>query len=259
MSFVGGQVAFATLHGYRMVWLPGAFGNGKTLCAVGMYAQYFRPRGYRLVSNLQTVWTESDLKQVNMDENGKLKTFILIDEGGQYFEDADDIKDVMRNPRKMDYILCFASFVPPAKIAQIFQIQPTWSYRSAGIPFIHYEWSAKIGHYKNKGHFGWWFFQEMYGTYSSSSPAGSPASIRRWLVGQNNEYRRRWGYDDEDTALDSQDGAGTKTRGKNASENGEEGRNVVRAIRNLSSDLAYMDEAADEVATLFTRGTKRRK
>jgi len=254
--FIAAQVAFATLHGYRMVWLPGAFGNGKTLCAVGMYAQYFRPRGYRLVSNLQTIWTESDLQSVCIDVDGKLKVFVLIDEGGQYFEDADDIKDVMRNPRKMDYVLCFASFMPPARLAQIFQIQPTWSYRSAGIPYIHYEWSAKVGHYKNKGHFGWWFFQEMFGTYSSSSPAGSPATIRRWLVEQNLEYRRRWGYDDEDEALDAQGRVGGK-KGKDAV--GEEGTTLIRSLRNFSSDVAFMEEEADALEAISARGSKRRK
>jgi len=254
--FIAAQVAFATLHGYRMVWLPGAFGNGKTLCAVGMYAQYFRPRGYRLVSNLQTIWTEPDLQSVCMDVDGKLKVFVLIDEGGQYFEDADDIKDVMRNPRKMDYVLCFASFMPPARLAQIFQIQPTWSYRSAGIPYIHYEWSAKVGHYKNKGHFGWWFFQEMFGTYSSSSPAGSPATIRRWLVEQNLEYRRRWGYDDEDEALDAQGRVGGK-KGKDAV--GEEGTTLIRSLRNFSSDVAFMEEEADALEAISARGSKRRK
>ena len=254
--FIAAQVAFATLHGYRMVWLPGAFGNGKTLCAVGMYAQYFRPRGYRLVSNLQTIWTESDLQSVCIDADGKLKVFVLIDEGGQYFEDADDIKDVMRNPRKMDYVLCFASFMPPARLAQIFQIQPTWSYRSAGIPYIHYEWSAKVGHYKNKGHFGWWFFQEMFGTYSSSSPAGSPATIRRWLVEQNLEYRRRWGYDDEDEALDAQGRVGGK-KGKDAV--GEEGATLIRSLRNFSSDVAFMEEEANALEAISARGSKRRK
>jgi len=249
MSFVGGQVAFATLHGYRMVWLPGPFGNGKTLCAVGMYAQYFMPRGYRLVSNLETVWTEHDLSKVQLDDNGKLKVFVLIDEGGQYFQDADDVLDVMRNPRKMDYILCFASFHPPARVAQIYQVQPTWSYRSAGIPYIHYQWSAKIGHYKATGHFGWWFFQEMFGTYSSVSPASNPASIRKWLIEKNLEFRQWYGYDDEDEALDAQEGI----------KSGKGQKDAVRIIRGLDSALSSLDEKTDEIETLLAGSSKRRK
>jgi hypothetical protein len=252
MPFMGAQVAFATLHGYRMVWLPGAFGNGKTLCAVGMFAQYFQPRGYRLVSNLQTIWTEQDIWQVQLDDNGKLKVFILIDEGGQYFQDSDDIFEMLRNPRKMDYILCFASFHPPARAAQVFQVQPVWSYRSAGIPYIHYEWSAKIGHYKNKGNFGWYFFQEMFGTYSSLSPAGSPATIRKWLAIRNQEFREKFGYDDEDEALDTIERKGKRTPK-------EEGENLLRATRSLERNLAYMDEKTDEIETIFARSSKRGK
>lgn len=256
MPFIGAQVAFATLHGYRMVWLPGAYGNGKTLAAVGMYYQYFRPRGYKLVSNLQSIWTVPP-EQVTLDENGKLKAFILIDEGGQYFEDAQDIKDVLRNPRKMDYIFCFASFMPPARMAQIYQIQPTWSYRSAGIPYIHYDWSTKIGHYRNKGSFGWVFFQEMFGTYSTLSPAGTPGKIRQWIVEQNILYRKRWGYDEEDAALDAIE---SRSRyGSKVSKGGEEeGEYLRRLSSNLDSTISSMEEEADRVETLLARGTKRR-
>jgi hypothetical protein len=268
MTFVSHQVAFATVHGYRMVWIPGAFGNGKTLLAMGIYAQYFLPRGYRLISNTKSIWTEEDLSSVTLDENGHLKAFILVDEGGQYFTEGDDIRELTRNPRKMDYILCFPSFHPPHRSAQVFQIQPTWSYRSAGIPFIHFDWYVKVGQYKAKGGFGWWFFQEMFGTYSSQNPGASPGSIRKWLSMQNKLFRDRFGYDEDDEVLDGGDFFGTSAAApvgalppqtavdKTAS---DIVARAVRASRELEDSLALAEEEADEFETLLARNSKRGK
>lgn len=269
MPFLSAQVAFATVHGYRMLWIPGTFGGGKTLLAMGMYAQYFLPRGYRLISNTQSIWTEKDLKKINLDVDGKLKVFILIDEGGQFFSDGDDIKELLRNPRKMDYVLCFPSFHPPHRTAQIFQIQPTWSFRSAGIPLINYDWYVKIGQYKNKGSFKWFLFQEMYGTYSSNNPGASPATIRKWLSAQNFLYRQGFGYDDEDDILDSQDGSSAASDWIAKVETdksviasriaAEQIRLSRRTASDLDDTLALVEEETDEVSTLLARSSKRRK
>jgi hypothetical protein len=271
MTFTNHQVAFATVHGYRMVWIPGAFGNGKTMLAMGMYAQYFLPRGYKLVSNTQSIWTEKDVNSLSLDENGHLKVFILIDEGGQYFEDGDDIRDLLRNPRKMDYVLCFPSFHPPHRSAQIFQIQPTWSYRSAGIPYIHFDWYVKVGQYKAKGAFGWWWFQEMYGTYSSQNPGQSPGTIRKWLSNQNKLFRERFGYDDDDDVLDGTERAVLPLAGGfgnplvenkidvSAQSAYSIAERALRANRDLEDNLALTEEATDEYETLLARNSKRGK
>lgn len=267
MPFLAANVAFATLHGYRMVWIPGAFGNGKTLLAFGIYAQYFRPRGYRLVSNTRSIWTEERLEDVSLDKNGHLKVFILIDEGGQFFTDGDDIRELLRNPRKMDYILCFPSFHPPHRSAQIYQIQPTWSFRSAGIPLINYDWYVKIGQYKAKGNFKWFLFQELFGTYSSQNPGASPATIRKWLGKQNELFRASYGYDDEDDILDNQQGRSTAAdyltkmaNEKNTiAERIKQEERIVRANAELDDTLASIEEETNDIETLFVRSSKRRK
>lgn len=272
MPFIAANVAFATLHGYRMVWIPGAFGNGKTLLAFGIYANYFLPRGYRLISNTRSIWTEDNLDNVQMNENGHLKAFILIDEGGQFFTEGDDIRELLRNPRKMDYVLCFPSFHPPHRSAQIFQMQPTWSFRSAGIPLINYDWYVKIGQYKTKGSFKWSLFQEIYGTYSSQNPGASPATIRKWLSAQNVAFRARFGYDDEDDILDNQDGS--SVAGDWAAKMARDAKTAADRIHfesisqkvtadarrlsdRLSGDLEAVEEAADDLQALSARNSKR--
>jgi hypothetical protein len=252
-----------------MVWIPGAFGNGKTLLGFGIYAQYFLPRGYKLISNTRSIWTEENLNDVNLDDDGHLKAFILIDEGGQYFQDGDDIRELLRNPRKMDYVLCFPSFHPPHRSAQIYQMQPTWSFRSAGIPLINYDWYVKIGQYKTKGSFKWALFQEMYGTYSSQNPGASPATIRKWLSKQNSLFRARFGYDDEDDILDNQDGSSVardwlaKVQNEKLTEDERRVQSIlqdaVRANRDIEDSLALVEEEASELEAVLARSSKRRK
>ena len=196
MPFVNGaQVAFAQIHGIRLVYIPGYFGYGKTLLGMGMYINYFGPRGYKLVTNISCVFS-SDLDEVQLDKNGKLKAFVLIDEGGEYLDASKDIKDLLRNPRKMDFVLVIPSYHEPHRSAQKLTITPLWSFRSAGIPYIHYEWRSKVN--RTTASFGWFGFQEAFGVYSSNDPACSPVRIRNWLIERNQEYRARFGYDEED-------------------------------------------------------------
>lgn len=255
MPFINAGAAFSTLHGFRMVWLPGAFGNGKTALAVALYAQYFLPRGYKLISNLQTVWTEPDLSAIQLDpDTGHLKVFVLIDEGGQYFTGGAGIRELLRNPRKLDYILCFPSFHAPHRTAQIFQIQPIWSYRSAGIPLINYRWSANVGHSKFSGNFQWAFFQEVYGLYSSGSPAGSPGAIREFLDRRNAEYIDKWGYDADDRILAAQDGGGGGGQDNGSGLSG----GFMGRLDSIDGELASLSAQADVIETLSARKSRRR-
>lgn len=239
MPFVfGAQVAFAQIHGIRLVYIPGYFGYGKTLLAVGMYVNYFGPRGYKLITNINCVLA-SELEDVQLDENGKMKVFILIDEGGEYLDGSRDVKDLLRNPRKMDYVLVIPSYHEPHRSAQKLTITPIWSFRSAGIPYIKYEWRSKIN--KSNGQFGWFGFQEAFGVYSSNDPAYSPLKIRNWLVERNNEYRARFGYDDEDEFYGME----------------QEGENHFADVAKDFGDA--MEEAEQFVQTLDKRTTKRGK
>ena len=277
MPFSGADVAFATLHGYRMAWIPGAYGNGKSLLAMGIYALYFRPRGYQLVTNMDTIWNVGqDLDSYKLDADGKLKAFVVIDEGGPWFEEGEDLKDILRNPRKMDYVLAIPSFWPPHRRAQIYQIQPTWSFRSAGIPLINYDWTVKIGTYKAKGSFKWAFFQDLFGTYSSLNPACSPAKIRKWLMERNKDFRKMYGYDDEDAVLDGggddldTGGVGPADKpinqpvpgwhaGASLSFGGGSKSAAVRHARELEGLISLAEEATDDLEAVAARGAKRGK
>jgi len=266
MPFINGQVSFAQVHGVRICYIPGYFGYGKTLLSFGIFQSYFGPRGYKLITNVACQWAE-DLSKVNLDENGKLKAYIVIDEGGEWLEKGGHIKDILRNPRKMDYVLVIPSYHPPHRSAQKLTITPVWSFRSAGIPYIRYKWSSKIN--ANKGEFGWFGFQETFGVYSSSDPAHSPAKIVSWLSAQNSLYRQRFGYDDEDKILDGDamgEGAKTKKNAKRASETGSK-NSFSEMGREQQDDLAdvgdgildAVEEAESRFEALAKRAAKRRK
>jgi len=89
---INADVFLATVVSYRLVWISGRFGGGKTSLAYRI-AQEFLERDYRLVTNNKSVWSDP-LESVRLDENNHLKTVVILDEGGLWFKSSKQIEMV---------------------------------------------------------------------------------------------------------------------------------------------------------------------
>lgn len=191
IMFLGAENIMGALEMYRMIWISGRFGGHKTALAY-MIAKTFLDRGYFLVSNSRSVWSDS-FHQVNLDQNNHLHSVILLDEGGLYFKASRQVEQIASYAAKMDCIYIIPSFWPPAKAAQIINIQPVISLKAAGLPVIVYRWRIDLGQTKEKGFFIWWNPAEIYGIYSRQDPGDDPDEIIKFLVDRTDEYRKRYG------------------------------------------------------------------
>lgn len=189
--FIQADNIMSILEMYRLIWISGRFGGHKTALSFKI-AQIFLERGYNLITNTRTIWAD-DIKEIKLNEHNQLKSVILLDEGGMYFKASRQIEQIAGYAAKMDCIYIIPSFWPPAKAAQIINIQPVISLKAAGIPLILYKWRVDLGQTKERGMFGWWNPQETYGVYSRQDPGCEPEDIIDFLVQKSDEYRTAYG------------------------------------------------------------------
>lgn len=186
--FLNAEPFFSVISFYRLLWIGGRFGGHKTSLSY-MIAKKYLDQGYRLISNNRSVWAD-DPKNVDLlPETHLLKSVVILDEGGLYFNTSKQVQMIASYCRKMDVIYIMPSFWPPSRTAQVLTCQPIFSLRSAGIPAICYKWRAKIGSFEDKGMFFWVFPQEIYGIYSTKDPGDVAADIIAYLVEKTEQYR----------------------------------------------------------------------
>jgi len=194
---INADVFLATVVSYRLVWISGRFGGGKTSLAYRI-AQEFLERDYRLVTNNKSVWSDP-IESIQLDENNHLKAVIILDEGGLWFKSSKQIEMVASYAAKMDCIYLLPSFWPPTRAAQVLVVQPIFNFKRAGIPVVFYRWRVKIGSFEDKGFFIWWRPEEIYGIYSRQDPGDTGAEIVEFLIKRTEEFRERYGRGGSDS------------------------------------------------------------
>lgn len=191
MPLINADVCTMTILSYRLVWISGRFGGGKTSIAYKLAETYLN-KGYRLISNNMSVWSDP-IEEVKLLDTGHLKAVVILDEGGLWFKSSKQIEMVASYAAKMDVIYLLPSFWPPTRAAQVLTIQPLFNFKSAGVPIIFYRWRVKLGSFDEKGYFIWFQPSEIYGIYSRQDPGDSGALIVDWLIEKTNEFRAHFG------------------------------------------------------------------
>lgn len=183
---------------YRIIYIRGRFGGGKTSIAVRLYAELAKSDNYRLISNTNCIWRDRT-EDVTLGDDNMLHSVVILDEGGLYFEDEALLKKFMAYCAKMDIIVLIPSFWPPANKAQVVTVQPLFSVGT--LPIKVYQWTVRIGSWKESGKFLWVNPEEIYGVYSRQDPGDTATDIVKHLVNQSNEFRRRFGKKDAFTTI----------------------------------------------------------
>lgn len=236
MPLIGAESILGVLDMYRLIWISGRFGGHKTALAFQISKRYLE-KGYKLVTNSRSIWAD-DINDIQLDENNHLKSVVLLDEGGLYFKMGRQIEQIAAYAAKMDCIYIIPSFFPPAKLAQIINIQPVVSLKSTGLPVIIYKWRVDIGAHHEKGFFIWWQPSEIYGIYSRQDPGDDPDEIINFLVERSNDYRKRYGREESNKV--------------SSLEAITEGDKFIEAAE-------VFETATDDFEAVFKRGNKRRR
>lgn len=187
MALMNAGAVLQMIQNYRMVWLSGRFSGGKTSLAFEI-AKYFGGMGYRIITNTKSIWADNPL-DVELDKHGHLKAVVILDEGGTEFKTNNQVEQISAYCAKMDIIFLVPSFFPPARKFQVLEIQPVWNLKPVGIPYIQYNWAVQVGTFKDKGAFGWFYPQSIFGVYSRQDPGAYTDSIVNFLIQRKEEFR----------------------------------------------------------------------
>lgn len=192
MGLINAGTFISVVNNYRLLWIAGRFGGGKTSLAF-MMAQEWLKKGYRLVTNGRCIWSDKldDLEFV--DEFGHLKLIVVLDEGGLEFKGTRQVEAIASYAAKMDVIYILPSFWPPVRSAQVVIAQPLFGFTRIGVPLIIYKWRVKLGGFDDGGYFGWWLPSEIYGVYSRQDPGDLAEDIIDFLVEKAEKFRGLYG------------------------------------------------------------------
>lgn len=144
--------AFELLRQYRIAWLSGRFGAGKTAMAVAM-AEYLASKyGYRVYSNFPLVFDEFD---TGVKGEKVLHAVFILDEAGlEIVARVNTLAERMiAYTRKMDIVILLPSFIPPSARIRFLQYYPIINLASAGVPLAIYGWRVNLANFKASGSF----------------------------------------------------------------------------------------------------------
>jgi hypothetical protein len=194
---IGGEQFVSIVEYYRLVWIGGRFGGHKTSFAFRV-ARDFLDRGYRLITNAKSIWTD-EMQDVKLDEKTKhLHAVVILDEGGLSFKAKQQVETIAAYANKMDVIFMFPSFFPPTRAAQVVVAQPVFSFHNIGLPLVVFKWRVKIAAFEDSGTFMWFKPSEVYGVYSRQDPGAKATEIVRWLHEKTVEFEQAHGHSGDD-------------------------------------------------------------
>jgi len=156
----------------RIICITGSLSGGKTRLAFDIALFYWR-RGFRVFSNVPHNFNH----WMGQGDFDLFKTYVVIDEGGEYVRQAKVASLITRSAGKANYYAVFAGKRLPHKNLQDIVIRPRFDfYQNYGIPVIL--WKAKVNADENYKFSFWQVFpSRIHGTYSTKTSSGGIEDI----------------------------------------------------------------------------------
>lgn len=164
------------LRNYRVMWVGGRYGGGKTSFLVRV-AYEFVERGWsqQVVSNFPCVLSTA------IERAGEVRdTVILADEAGLWINDKT-FGDVTAFLRKYNLYLFMASVMPVPIRARSLNVQRDMNLNTIGLPVWRYSCVLDYMRVKEKFSISWLWPSEVFGLYDTSYPADDDMGIVDWV------------------------------------------------------------------------------
>lgn len=162
--FLGAGTFLALLAAYRVCWLSGRFGGGKTSLGVWIAAWLVANKyAGQIVSNMALRGATSPCPVPLVD------AALLIDETWLYIDNWKDVKSYAAFLRKLNLYLIMPSVWPPHPRLRLLEVHRVFNARVIGLPVWVYRWSLSMQSIGEKGYFMLWFPERVFKFYDSLS------------------------------------------------------------------------------------------
>lgn len=191
---LGGNVVVGMLQTFRVAWIAGRYGGGKTALAYRLAYELLDSGFVRyLLSNCRSVWSDTPADVVLRDGR-YLDTVVVLDEGGLFLRTSRDADDFLAFLRKLNVVLIVPSVKPPAPAIRMLSIQRLVNLQALGLPAWIYEASVEYGRQRDRVRFVWWRPSEIYGIYDTSDVPVDDCGIGDFLFEQTERLVRESGH-----------------------------------------------------------------
>lgn len=169
---------------YRMVWLSGRFGGGKTSLAVAV-AVWLCQRNYAryIASNIKLALgrevarvSASELRRVSCEGPVYRDTVILMDEAWTVLGKGvgrKTVVDWLAYMRKGNNFLIMPSVLPLVNEVTVLRAERVFNGLQLGVPVWLYRWH--LGDYKRGGDRGWYVFHNPSSVFGLYDTLGIPS------------------------------------------------------------------------------------
>lgn len=171
LSFLGHSTFWGMLTNFRVVWIRGRYGGGKTALAMMLGAKLLAD-GYceRVVSNIKCSFGSpaSELHKPSA---------IILDEAWMYVETRQDVHEYAGFVRHLSHYLLLPSVFSVHSRLSMFTVQRVFNAYSLGLPLWLYRWNLRDKDVKENGYFGVWRPSVIFNHYPARNVAGDDAGI----------------------------------------------------------------------------------
>jgi hypothetical protein len=196
VSLINGSGFLNLCVAYRICWISGRFGGGKTALAYRAAYELVKSYGYRyVVSNIKDVWKEP-LDKIEI-LNDMADCVLIMDEGGIYLKYGRDVEEYLKLLRKLNIIILIPSVMPPSNRIRFFKVKRISNLQRIGVPLWVYKWSISDGFESFSEQFYWWRPSEIFGVYDTKAPPIDDGGISQWFSKVEKGNRERQGYTSE--------------------------------------------------------------
>lgn len=230
---LSGDVFINTLRTFRLCWIGGRVGGGKTALAVRL-AIHFYDRGWvdHIIGNFPSVVFTS-LSRVSDFR----RLFVILDEAGVWMRDGD-FDQVAAYLRKRDIYVVMSSFLSPPLRARSFNVQRVLNAHRFGLDFWTYSGIVDYMRVKERIPLIWYNPREVYGLWDTSYVAQDDAGIIDAFIEVFGKVGSRAG-----------------SRSSVSSGYGDSG---MESLRRVAEDFSVAAEKVSEAVSLSQRSVRRR-
>lgn len=265
------------LASYRVLWLNGRPGGGKTILAFTLALECLRQSA---ITGVKEIF--SNVPGVGLfPERGMMasEAVYIADEGGIFWQNQDDYKETAAALRKQKIILILPSVINPSYEFCALSVQRVINFTPVlQIPLWGYKWSLRYNNIRQGGEFWWLGQMSSFGVYNSAEFPSDDAGISEFISdNRNNNFThsfRRY-VSDAQIAMAQKNKSASNREAVPGSKDGtrgmvgydevpdrEEIKNAERALASLRQTKGELDTISQEMLQLLAetdrRGKKRR-